>query len=78
MQAAYAESVNASLNFAANRTDLGEWSNTNPARTRQNLLAVELEIRNARAQAQAPSLEREGLTIAHHPVLRHPRPGQHR
>ncbi len=68
MQAVYAETVKASLNFAANRTDLGEWSNTNPARTRQNLLPVKLDIRNARAQATAPSLEREGLTIANHPV----------
>ncbi len=66
MQTDYAPTVTAALNFAANRTDLGEWSNTDPARTRQNLLAVDVEIRNGRTQDPAPSLAREGLTIAEH------------
>ena len=61
-------SVRATLNFAAARNALGEWSNTNPDRTRQDLRAVEIEIHNARACPEKPTLEREGLTIARHPV----------
>jgi len=61
-------SVHATLNFATARDALGEWSNTNPDRTRQDLLAVEVDIRNARTLPEPPALDREGLTIAPHPV----------
>jgi len=68
MPAQHAESVHASLNFAAARDAIGEWSNTNPDRTRQDLKAVEVSIRNGRGHPEQPSLEREGMTIAQHPV----------
>lgn len=67
-QASHADSVRATLNFASSREALGEWSNTNPARTRQDLSAVEVDIRNARTCTEPPTLEREGMMIAQHPV----------
>jgi hypothetical protein len=68
MSVQHAASVRATLNFAPARGAIGEWSNTDPGRTRQDLLAVEVDIRNARALPKLPTLEREGLTIARHPV----------
>ncbi len=59
-------------NRAATGGGIGEWSNLNPDRTRQNLDAVEVQIRNGRKQAVPPALNREGLMIAHHPVGRRP------
>jgi hypothetical protein len=62
------EAVRAALNFAVAGGGVGEWSNLNPQRTRQDLQAVEIEIRNGRNQPQQPSLEKEGMTITRHPV----------
>lgn len=68
MQPRYAESVKAQLNFAKDRDSIGEWSNINPGRTRQDLLAVDVDIRNGRRWPTPPTLEAEGLAIAHHPL----------
>jgi len=68
MPVRHAASVHATLNFAAGRDAVGEWSNTNPDRTRQDLKAVEVDIRNGREYPVQPSLEREGITLAAHPV----------
>jgi hypothetical protein len=68
LQSTHPESVNATLNFAVPGGGIGEWSNLNPDRTRQNLNAVEVTIRNGRKQPDSPTLEKEGLMIAQHPV----------
>jgi len=61
------ESIRAELNFAV-PGGIGEWSNTNPQRTRQELNTVAVDIRNGRRQPVTPTLDNEGLTIARHPV----------
>lgn len=68
MPSPHAASVSATLNFAVPGGGVDEWSNTNPARTRQNLRAVEVEIRNGRTHAQQPTLDTAGLMLAQHPV----------
>lgn len=67
MQSNYAEVVKGVINFAADKNDGGEFSNTAPERSRQNLTPLEVEIRNGRTWTQAPSLDKEGLTLVAHP-----------
>jgi hypothetical protein len=67
MQKHNANSVKGVLNFAADKSDGGQFSNTRPERTRQNLLPTELDIRNGRHGPQQPTLEREGVTLVSHP-----------
>ncbi len=62
----YAQTVKSTFNFAADRNDGGEFSNTMPERSRQNLRPMEIEIRNGRDWPQKPTLENEGLTITQH------------
>jgi len=68
MYANYDRTVTGAFNFARDKQGGGEFSNTRPERSRQDMRSVEVEIRNARAWPQAPSLEREGLTITDHEV----------
>ena len=64
--AKYANSVTGMMNFAADKNDGGQFSNTRPERTRQNLQPVEVEIRNGRSWPRPPTLENEGLTLVRH------------
>jgi hypothetical protein len=57
-------SIAAALNFAADRSDGGIWSNLTPEIITQKLEPGGVEIRDARKLVDAPSLEREGFTIA--------------
>jgi hypothetical protein len=66
VQANYANSVKGLLNFAADKNDGGQFSNTRPERTRQNLQPLEVEIRNGRSWPRSPTLENEGLTLVRH------------
>jgi hypothetical protein len=52
------------LNFAADRSDGGIWSNLTPEIITQKLEPNAVEIRDARKLAEASSLAREGFTIA--------------
>jgi hypothetical protein len=61
-------SVAAELNFAADRSPDGVWSNLTPHLRTQALSAHEVRLRDARRMAVAPDLAREGFTLAHHPV----------
>jgi hypothetical protein len=54
------------VNFAADRNDGGQFSNTNPAATRQKLLPVEIEINNVRKLARQPSLDTLGFAVVPH------------
>jgi hypothetical protein len=67
MQMSYPSTVKATLNFAADKHDGGEFSNTRPARSRQKLLPAEVEVRNARLAPRKPTLAEEGLTVVAHP-----------
>jgi hypothetical protein len=60
--------ITGALNFAANRTDGGIWSNLTPAITTQVLTTRRLPITDARSLEYPPSLDREGFTIAPHAV----------
>jgi hypothetical protein len=66
MQSNYAQTVKGVINFAADKNDGGQFSNTKPERSRQNLRPVEVEIRNGRSWPQRPSIEKEGLTLVAH------------
>jgi hypothetical protein len=66
MQSSYAPTVKATLNFAADKNDGGEFSNTRPERSRQKLQPMEVAIHNGRLQPHKPTLENEGLTLAEH------------
>jgi hypothetical protein len=68
MPTQHLQAVSAELNFAVPGGGIGEWSNTNPQRTRQNLQTMEVEIRNGRNHPVQPTLDHEGLTIVQHPV----------
>lgn len=63
----YETSVKAVLNFAADRNDGGRFSSSTGEKA-QALLPVEVEIRNIRTLAHAPTLEEEGFAICAHPV----------
>jgi hypothetical protein len=70
MQSSFSQSVKGTLNFAADKSDGGEFSNTNPVHIRQNLRPVEVEIRNVRALKQKPALDSYGFTLTEHPCGR--------
>jgi hypothetical protein len=67
MQSNCPDTVRATLNFSADRISGKVFSVTDPARTAQHILPVEVEIRNARTMKPKPTLEIEGFTIAAHP-----------
>jgi hypothetical protein len=56
----HANSVQGIMNFAADKNDGGQFSNTKPELTRQNLQPVEIEIRNGRSWPRVPILDHEG------------------
>ena len=60
--------VSAPINFAADRSDGGIWSNLDRSLITQKLEAHDVEFRNARRLASPPSLEREGFELHHLPV----------
>lgn len=60
--------VTAPLNFAADRSVDGIWSNFSPEIRTQKLVAVPVAFADARALPQPPSLEREGFALRHDPV----------
>lgn len=65
--------LSAELNFAADRSENGVWSNFSPEIRTQALAAHAVEMRDARGQASAPSLDREGFAIAKAPLAAPPR-----
>jgi hypothetical protein len=67
LQVQHDDTVNAALNFAVGG-GVGEWSNLNPQRTRQDLQSVNVEIRNGRSHPAKPTLEEQGLAITRHAV----------
>ena len=60
--------VTGALNFAADHTNGGIWSNTDRSRTTQALKSAQVTLENARYLTSAPSLEREGFQTAHLPM----------
>ncbi len=68
MYANYAPTVTGAFNFARDKNGGGQFSNTRPELSKQDMRQVEVEIRNARAWPEAPSLQREGLMITAHEV----------
>jgi hypothetical protein len=62
--------VAAALNFAADRSPDGVWSNLTPHLRTQALRAQEVHLRDARHLALAPDLDREGFTLVHRPLDR--------
>jgi hypothetical protein len=60
--------VRAQLNFAADRTDGGIWSNLMRHLITQPLEAREVEIRDARRLPGGPSLENEGFVVSRTPA----------
>jgi hypothetical protein len=61
-----ARSVRASLNFARDRTDGGQWCNGDDRLIRQTLQSVDVEIVDARSLPVAPRLDLEGFELAVH------------
>jgi hypothetical protein len=68
MQPQAAATVRATLNFAADRTDGGVWSNLMRHLITQALEGCEVEIRDARRLPDGPSLEREGFVWSRTPA----------
>jgi len=66
MQSHYQQTVAGTFNYAADKNDGGEFSNTRPERSRQNLRPVDITIRNGRTWSQKPTLGNEGLMITDH------------
>jgi len=60
--------IEANLNFAADRTNGGIWSNGDPSLTTQKLQPHKVTIHNARSLTSPPCLTREGFTFVRHPV----------
>lgn len=60
--------VTGELNFAADRSPGGIWSNFSPHLRTQALLAQKIELRDARRLPTAPDLDREGFALARHPI----------
>lgn len=58
----------APLNFAADRSGDGVWSNFSPEIRTQKLAEVPVELRDARYLPEGPSLEREGFELHRHPL----------
>jgi hypothetical protein len=57
--------VVAALNFAADRSSDGVWSNLTPHLRTQALRAKDVQLQDARHLAIAPDLDREGFTLVH-------------
>lgn len=65
-----AAAVTAELNFAADRSPDGVWSNLAPHLRTQALRAHEVRLEDARRLAAAPDIDREGFTLARHPITK--------
>ncbi|MDG2002387.1 MAG: hypothetical protein P8J20_03560, partial [Novosphingobium sp.] len=63
-----AASVRAPLNFAADRSGGGVWSNFSPEIRTQKLAALPVAFTDARSLAAPPSLEREGFELHRLPL----------
>lgn len=61
-------SVKATLNFIADKSDGGRFSNYDENLADQNLQPALVEIRNARMLPTAPTLDHEGFTLVNAPV----------
>lgn len=64
---AFPVSVKGTLNFAADRSDGGSFSNFT-GQADQKLLPVEVDIINARSLAHKPTLDEEGFALVAHPA----------
>ena len=62
----FAPSVRGTLNFAADRSDGGRFSNFDASERDASFVGVEVEIANVRLLPQRPSLDQEGFVIAAH------------
>lgn len=62
----FPQTIIGALNFAADRSFGGVFSNTAPEAVRQSLLPVEVEIQNIRLMGRRPTLQQEGFTLAAH------------
>jgi hypothetical protein len=60
--------VRAALNFAADRSDDGVWSNYTPQIRTQKLAAIPVDFSDARSLAEPASLEREGFELHRLPL----------
>ncbi len=63
-----AASVSSELNFAADRADGGIWSNNWRERITQELVALPVQLTDARSLAAPPDLQREGFEIHRMPL----------
>lgn len=60
--------VRAELNFAADHSDDGVWSNYTPEIRTQKLAAIPVDFTDARSLAEPASIEREGFELHRHPI----------
>lgn len=60
--------VKATLNFAADRSNGGIWSNSDPHLITQQLTGHQVELHDARQLPDGPTLEGQGLTVIKMPV----------
>jgi len=60
--------VRAELNFAADRSDDGVWSNYTPKIRTQKLAAIPVDFTDARSLAEPPALDREGFELHRLPL----------
>jgi hypothetical protein len=60
--------VTGELNFAADRSPGGVWSNFSPHLRTHALLARKVELRDARRLPIPPEIDREGFALAHSPI----------
>ena len=58
----------ATVNFASDRANAGTHSNFSPELSARKMRAVEVEAVNIRALPEAPSIDRQGFALAHHPI----------
>lgn len=63
-----AATVRALLNFAADRSGDGVWSNYSPEIRTQKLAAIPVDFTDARNLPEPPALEREGFELHHLPL----------
>ncbi len=64
-----AAQIEAELNFAANRSEDGIWSNTAPELRTQQLASVPVPFTDARTLNPPPSVDREGFELHRMPVV---------
>lgn len=65
---AVSSTIEADLNFAADRTNGGIWSNSDTSLITQKLQPHRVSIHNARLLTPPASLDRQGFTFVRHPV----------